>query len=149
MKQAHIDAAIEEARRGLAEGGIPIGAVLVKQGRIIGRGHNRRVQNGDPTAHGEIVCFRNAGPFKPKGTTLITTLAPCPMCAGASLITGLERVLILDRTNYSGYTQLLEQVGVVVEFAEDAAWIEEFKCWTQAHRALWAEDSDWQKVKKR
>ncbi len=113
-----IQAAVDEAKMGLAEGGIPIGAVVVKGKEIIGRGHNRRLQNKDLTAHGETECFRNASDklFDPAGTTLITTLSPCRMCAGATQIAGIERVIILDQENYDdGQAELLAKAGIEVE----------------------------------
>jgi len=140
----HANAAIAEARKSLHQGGIPIGAVLVRGGEIIGRGFNRRVQNNDPTAHGEIECLRNAGRFDGKGVTLYTTLSPCPMCAGATLIAKIRRIVIIDRTNYAGYTELLERMGVDIVVMEDSNWIQEFSIWCKANEKLWNEDGDWE-----
>ena len=113
-----IKEAVEQAKKGQAEGGIPIGAVVLRGKEIIGRGHNRRLQNKDITAHGEIEAFRDAGEalFDPAGTTLITTLSPCRMCAGATQIAGIGHVIILDRKNYDdGQAEVLTKAGIKVE----------------------------------
>src|SRR5829696_6237393 len=96
-------AAIDEARLGLSEGGLPIGAVLVRNGEIIGRGHNRRVQNGDQTAHAEINCFTNAGRQRTYAdTTLYSTLMPCFLCSGAAVQFGVKRIVVGEATNFPG-----------------------------------------------
>jgi len=140
-----VEQAIAEAKLGLSEGGIPIGAVLIKGSDIIGRGHNRRIQCNDPTAHGEIECLRNAGRFNPDDTTLVTTLSPCPMCAGAALIAGVKKVIILDKTNYDGRADLLTEAGVEVEVLEDKNLVKLFRNWTLIHPELWNEDGNWKK----
>ncbi len=108
-------AAVEEARLGLTEQGIPIGSVLVKDGRIIGRGHNRRVQSSDPTAHAEIDCLRNAGRIGHySGTVLYSTLMPCYYCAGAVVQFGIKRVIAGESETFEGARQFMEAHGVEV-----------------------------------
>jgi len=108
-------AAVEEARLGLTEQGIPIGSVLVKDGRIIGRGHNRRVQHGDPTAHAEIDCLRNAGRIGHyNGTVLYSTLMPCYYCAGAVVQFGIKKVIAGESETFQGARQFMEAHGVEV-----------------------------------
>jgi cytosine/creatinine deaminase len=146
-----IEMAFEEAKTGLSEGGIPIGAVLLKDGKIIGRGHNRRLQNQDLTAHGETECFRDAGLFDPSGTTLITTLSPCRMCSGATQIAGIEHVIILDQDNYDdGQAKLLTEAGVKVELVPHKEMIQLFKEWKNdpANRETWYGDGETKKVLK-
>ncbi len=146
-----IEMAVDEAKSGLAEGGIPIGAVLLKGDKVIGRGHNRRLQNQDLTAHGETECFRNAGLFDPVGTTLITTLSPCRMCSGATQIAGVERVIILDQDNYDdGQAKLLTEAGIKVEVVSHPAMIQLFKVWMNdpANRETWYGDGETKKVLK-
>jgi cytosine/creatinine deaminase len=148
---AAIEMAVAEAKAGLAEGGIPIGAVLVKGGKVIGRGHNRRLQNQDLTAHGETECFRNAGLFDPSATTLITTLSPCRMCSGATQIAGIEHVIILDQDNYNdGQARLLEEAGIGVTIAPHRDMIRLFKAWKDdpANRETWYGDGETKKVLK-
>ncbi len=113
--RAFIREALTEARRGLKEGGIPIGAVLVKDDRIIGRGHNMRVQENDPLAHAEICCIRNAGRIGNYGeTTLYSTLMPCYLCAGAVIQFGIPRVVVGESSNFHGAGDLLSSMGVEV-----------------------------------
>jgi cytosine/creatinine deaminase len=134
-------AALEEARVGLQEGGIPIGAVLVKDGAIIGRGHNRRVQNNDPLAHAEIECIRNAGRIGSyKGTVLYTTLMPCYLCAGAIVQFGIERIVVGDSQSFKGAPEFLNDQWVKVEelyWSECTELMEEFK---KQNPTLWNED---------
>jgi cytosine deaminase len=146
-----IEAAVEEAMAGLREGGIPIGAVVLKGKRIVGRGHNRRLQNKDLTAHGEIECFRNAGErlFDPEGTTLITTLSPCRMCAGATQLAGIRRVIILDQENYDdGQAVALEKAGIKVDIYPHTKMIEIFKDWKSnpANTETWYGDGETKKA---
>ncbi|MGB8737535.1 MAG: nucleoside deaminase [Rhodomicrobium sp.] len=146
-----IEAAVNEAKTGLEEGGIPIGAVVLKGRKIIGRGHNRRLQNSDLTAHGEIDCFRNTGAklFEPEGTTLITTLSPCRMCAGATQLAGIERVIILDQENYDdGQAEALERAGIKVEVRSHPEMIRIFKEWKEApqNKDAWYGDGNTNKV---
>src|SRR6202140_3981021 len=118
-----LDAAIEEAERGRDEGGIPIGAVLVHQGRIIGRGHNRRVQQGSPVLHGEMDALERAG-RQPASlyrvSVMYTTLSPCAMCSGAILLYGIPRVIIGENRTFLGEEDLLRGRGVAVEVLQDA-----------------------------
>lgn len=111
--------AIDEARSGLAEGGIPIGSVIVRDGKVIGRGRNRHVQNGDPTAHAEMECLRDMGPAGPlSDATLYTTMAPCIMCAGAMVHLGVGKVVIGDTTTFEGAMDFMREHGVEVETTE-------------------------------
>jgi creatinine deaminase len=134
-------AALEEARSGLQEGGIPIGAVLVKDGTIIGRGHNRRIQNNDPLAHAEIECIRNAGRIGSyKGTIFFTTLMPCYLCAGAIVQFGIERIVVGDSQSFTGALEFLHDQWVKVEeldWDECIDLMEEFKI---KNPTLWNED---------
>jgi cytosine deaminase len=117
-----LNAAIEEARKGLEEGGIPIGSVIVYQGKIIGRGHNRRVQEGSVVLHGEMDAFENAGRQPAdvyKNCTLYTTLSPCAMCSGAILLYGIPKVVIGENTSFLGEEALLKSRGVIVEIADN------------------------------
>ena len=117
-----MQAAIDEAQAGFDEGGIPIGSVIVHQGRIIGRGHNRRVQNGSPILHGEMDAFENAG-RQPASVyrecTLYTTLSPCSMCSGAILLYGIPRVVIGENRSFLGEEDLLRSRGVELTVLDD------------------------------
>lgn len=107
--------AIEEAQQGLREGGIPIGSLLVKDGKVIGRGHNRRVQENDPIVHAEIDCLRNAGRVgRYAGTTLYSTLMPCYLCAGAVVQFGIKKVVAGESVTFAGARQFMESHGVEV-----------------------------------
>ena len=110
-----LQAAIDEARQGMKEGGIPIGSVIVHGGRILGRGHNRRVQKGSPTLHGEMDALENAGRLPAKvlrECTIYTTLSPCSMCSGAILLYGIPRVVLAENTTFRGEEDLLRDRGV-------------------------------------
>lgn len=138
-----LQAAIEEARAGVEEGGIPIGSVLIHQGRIIGRGHNRRIQRGSAILHGEMDALENAGRLPAsvyRESVLYTTLSPCAMCSGAILLYGIPRVVIGENHTFLGEEDLLRQRGVEVEVLQDPsceAMMREFI----AHRPeLWNED---------
>jgi len=134
-------AALDEARAGLAEGGIPIGAVLVRDGKIIGRGRNRRVQKGDATAHAEIECLRNAGRSgNYKGTILYTTLMPCYLCSGAVVQFGIEYVVTGEATNFKGAEHFLRDHWVQVETLDDAECIALLGEFIRTHEELWNED---------
>ena len=138
-----LDAAVAEASLGLAEGGIPIGAVLVHDGRIIGRGHNRRIQRGSAILHGEMDALENAGrlPAAVYGrTVLFTTLSPCAMCSGAILLYGIPRVVIGENVTFCGEEDLLRSRGVSIEVVQDARCIEMMRRFIQEHPALWNED---------
>jgi cytosine deaminase len=134
-------AAIEEARRGRDTAGIPIGSVLVSEGRIVGRGHNQRVQRSDPTAHGEIDCLRNAGRVGSyRGMVLYSTLMPCYLCAGASVQFGIRRVVAGESETFAGARAFMEAQGVEVidlGLEECKRMMREF---IAAHPELWNED---------
>lgn len=110
-----MQAAIEEAKAGLSEGGIPIGSVLVKEGKVVGRGHNQRVQNNDPVTHAEIDCLRNAGRIgNYTGTTLYSTLMPCYLCSGAVVQFGIKKVIAGESATFPGAREFMESHGVEV-----------------------------------
>ncbi len=110
-----MQAAIDEARKGLSEGGIPIGSVLVKDGNIIGRGHNRRIQENDPVIHAEIDCLRNAGRIGVyKDTILYSTLMPCYLCAGASVQFGIKKIIAGECETFKGAREFMESHGIEV-----------------------------------
>ena len=134
--------ALEEARKGLSEGGLPIGSVLAdKQGQIVSRGHNLRVQNGDPTAHAETVCLRNAGRRRDwVELTLVSTLSPCIMCTGTVLLFRIPRVVIGENRNFKGAEDLFRQHGVGVVVLDDADCIRMMREFIAAHADLWNED---------
>lgn len=136
-------AAIEEARLGLAEGGIPIGSVIVHKGRIIGRGHNQRIQRGSAILHGEMAAFENAGrqPAKVyRESVLYTTLSPCAMCAGAILLYGIPKVVIGENKTFLGEENLLLSRGVAIEVLQDAGCIELMRNFIASKPQLWNED---------
>src|SRR5256712_10379593 len=143
MTDTFLFAAIEEAERGMAEGGIPIGSVIVHEGRIIGRGHNRRVQNGSPVLHGEMDALENAGRLPAavyREATLYTTLSPCAMCSGAILLYGIPRVIIGENRTFRGEEELLASRGVAIEVRQDPACIRLMTGIIRAHPDLWNED---------
>ena len=138
-----LTAAVAEAEQGLREGGIPIGAVLVCGGEIIGRGHNRRVQRGSAVLHGEMDALENAGRRAAatyRDTTLYTTLSPCAMCSGAILLYGIRRVVIGENRTFLGEEELLRSRGVAVDVRQDPACIRLMTEFIRAHPALWNED---------
>jgi len=138
-----LTAAVAEAEQGLREGGIPIGAVLVYGGEVIGRGHNRRVQRGSAVLHGEMDALENAGRRAAatyRDTTLYTTLSPCAMCSGAILLYGIQRVVIGENRTFLGEEELLRSRGVAVEVRQDPACIRLMTEFIRAHPALWNED---------
>jgi cytosine deaminase len=115
MDDQFMQEAIAEARQGLSEGGIPIGSVLVRDGQILGRGHNKRVQDNDPMTHAEIDCLRNAGRIGTyKGTTLYSTLMPCYLCAGAVVQFGIKKVIAGESKTFPGAREFMESQGVEV-----------------------------------
>ncbi|MBD8526574.1 nucleoside deaminase [Pseudomarimonas arenosa] len=138
-----MQAAIAEAQAGLAEGGIPIGSVLVHRGIIIGRGHNRRVQKGSTVLHGEMDALENAG-RQPASVyrecVLYTTLSPCPMCSGAILLYGIPRVVIGENRSFLGEEALLSSRGVALEVLDDPTCIELMRRFMAEKPALWNED---------
>jgi cytosine deaminase len=143
MNHEFLHAAIEEARTGERQGGIPIGSVLVHDGRIIGRGHNRRVQRGSAVLHGEMDALENAGrqPARVyRESVLYTTLSPCSMCSGAILLYGIPRVVVGENRTFLGEEELLRSRGVSVEVIQDAECVEMMTRFIQAHPELWKED---------
>ncbi len=136
--------AVEEARRGLAEGGIPIGSVLVHRGAIIGRGHNRRVQSGSVVLHGEMDALENAG-RQPASVyrecTIYTTLSPCAMCSGAILLYGIPKVVVGENQTFMGEEELLRSRGVSVEVRGDEECIRLMRKFIRANPGLWKEDT--------
>jgi creatinine deaminase len=135
--------AIAEARQGLAEGGIPIGAALAHDGTILGVGHNRRVQQGSAIRHGETDCLENVGRLPASvyaASTMVTTLSPCDMCTGAILLYGIPRVVIGENRNFYGGEDLLRSRGVEVVVLDDAECIEMMERFIVQHPALWHED---------
>ena len=140
---AFLEAAIDEARQGLAEGGIPIGSVLVHNGKIIGRGHNRRVQKGSPILHGEMDALENAGRLPAsvyKESVLYTTLSPCPMCTGALLLYGIPRVVVGENQTFMGEEDLLRTRGVSVAVVQDPSCIALMQGFIATKPELWNED---------
>ncbi|MDH0732644.1 nucleoside deaminase [Pseudomonas sichuanensis] len=138
-----MQAAIDEARKGLAEGGIPIGSVLVHDGKIIGRGHNRRVQQGSAILHGEMDALENAGRQPAsvyKEATLYTTLSPCAMCSGAILLYGIKQVIIGENTTFLGEEQLLASRGVELDVRHDEDCQKMMRDFIEAKPQLWNED---------
>ncbi len=136
-------AAIEEARAGLAEGGIPIGSVLVHEAKIVGRGHNRRIQRGSATLHGEMDALENAGRLTARvyrESTLYTTLSPCAMCTGAILLYRIPRVIVGENRTFLGEEDLLRSRGVVVEVLDDADCIAMMTTFIEENPRLWNED---------
>ena len=134
--------ALEEARIGLQEGGLPIGSVLAdRNGRIVSRGHNLRVQTGDPTAHAETVCIRNAGRRRDwTELTVVSTLSPCIMCTGSALLYRIPRVVIGENRNFMGAEELFRQRGVELVVLDDAQCIQMMAEFIRAHADLWNED---------
>ena len=138
-----LQAAIQEARRGLDEGGIPIGSVLVYRGEIIGRGHNRRVQKGSAVLHGEMDALENAGRRAAsvyRECTLYTTLSPCAMCSGAILLYGIPRVVIGENQTFRGEEELLRARGVELDIRNDAECIALMAAFITDKPELWNED---------
>jgi cytosine deaminase len=138
-----VRAAIREAELGLSEGGIPIGSVVVHDGRILGRGHNRRVQRGSVVLHGEMDALENAGRQPARiyrDCTIYTTLSPCAMCSGAILLYGIKRVVVGENRTFRGEEELLRDRGVAVEIHQDPRCQELMAQFIRAHPSLWHED---------
>ena len=138
-----LEAALDEARTGLAEGGIPIGAVLVLDGRIIGRGHNRRVQQGSSVLHAEIDCLENAGRLKAaeyRRCVLYSTLSPCDMCSGAVLLYGIPRVVIGENRSFQGPEDYLRSRGVDLEVTDSGECLDLMSDFIRLKPELWNED---------
>jgi len=135
--------AIKEAKRGLAEGGIPIGSVLVIDGKIRGRGHNKRIQEGSSVLHAEMDCLENAGRLKAKEyrrATLYSTLSPCDMCSGAVLLYGIPRVVVGENTNFQGPEEYVRKRGVEVVVLQDEKCISIMRDFIKGNPSLWNED---------
>jgi cytosine deaminase len=138
-----MQAAIEEAQKGLAEGGIPIGSVIVHDGKIIGRGHNRRVQEGSAIKHGEMDAFENAGrqPARVyREATLYTTLSPCAMCSGAILLYGIRKIIVGEHETFMGEEELLKSRGVEVDVLHDPVCVGLMQQFIADKPELWNED---------
>jgi len=138
-----LQAAIEEAQKGLDEGGIPIGSVLVHNGKIIGRGHNRRIQKGSAILHGEMDALENAGRLSAKiykESVLYTTLSPCPMCSGAIHLYGIPKVIIGENKTFMGEEAHLSSKGVDVEVVNDNSCIDMMNKFIDENPTLWNED---------
>ena len=143
MGDQFLDAAIEEARQGLAEGGIPIGSVLVIGGKIVGRGHNRRVQRGSAILHAEMDCLENAGRLKAadyRRAALYSTLSPCDMCSGTALLYGIPRVVIGENRTFQGPEDYVRSRGVELVVVDDQRCIELMRQFIAARPELWNED---------
>ncbi len=138
-----LEAAIAEARAGLAEGGIPIGSVLVVDGEIVGRGHNRRVQKGSAILHAEMDCLENAGRLPASAyrkATLYSTLSPCDMCSGTVLLYGIPRVVVGENRTFRGPEEYVRSRGVRVDVVDDAACVALMEAFIAARPDLWNED---------
>lgn len=143
MTDKYMQAAIAEAQKGLAEGGIPIGSVIVHKGTIIGRGHNRRVQKGSVVLHGEMDAFENAGRQPAsiyKECVLYTTLSPCPMCSGAILLYGIPKVIVGENQTFMGSEDLLRAQGVDVEVLNNEECVQMMQDFIDQKPQLWHED---------
>jgi creatinine deaminase len=138
-----LQAAIDEAKQGLAEGGIPIGSVLVIDGKIVGRGHNRRVQRGSAILHAEMDCLENAGRLKAsdyRRSVLYSTLSPCDMCSGTALLYDIPRIVIGENRTFQGPEEYVRSRGVQVEIADDRECYELMQQFIAANPELWNED---------
>ncbi|MGE3802140.1 MAG: nucleoside deaminase [Candidatus Kapaibacterium sp.] len=135
--------AIEEAKKGRSEGGIPIGSVIVHEGKVLGQGHNKRIQQGSVVLHGEMDALENAGRQPAsiyRNSTLYTTLSPCPMCTGAILLYGIPRVVIGENQTFMGDEDLLRTRGVEVEVLNDSECIQIMTDFIEGNPELWNED---------
>ena len=138
-----LQAAIEEAKKGMAEGGIPIGSVLVIDDKIVGRGHNRRVQNGSAVLHAEMDCLENAGRIKAsdyKRATLYSTLSPCDMCSGAVLLYGIPKVVVGENKTFKGPEEYVKSRGVDVKVMDNQECINLMETFIKNNPELWNED---------
>lgn len=143
MMDPFLKAALDEARAGISEGGIPIGSVIVHHGKIIGRGHNRRVQNGSAILHGEMDALENAGRHPAKvyrGSVLYTTLSPCSMCSGAILLYGIPKVVVGENKTFLGEEDWLRSKGVEIAVVNDAECLEMMETFVREKPDLWNED---------
>ena len=142
-KDEFLQAAIEEARVGLAEGGIPIGSVLVIDGQIVGRGHNRRVQKGSAILHAEMDAIENAGRLKAsdyRRSVLYSTLSPCDMCSGAALLYRIPRIVIGENRTFRGPEDHVRSRGVLLQIVDDSECIRLMEAFIQSRPELWNED---------
>jgi cytosine deaminase len=140
---SYLQAALEEAKKGLAEGGIPIGSVLVIDGQIVGRGHNRRVQNGSVVLHAEMDCLENAGRLSAadyRRATLYSTLSPCDMCSGAVLLYGIPKVVVGENRTFRGPEAYVRSRGIEVEVADSPECRQLMESFIAENPALWNED---------
>ncbi len=138
-----LQAAVDEAKLSLSEGGIPIGSVLVSEGKIIGRGHNCRVQTGSPIDHGEMNCLRNAGRLPAqiyRSSTMYSTLSPCPMCSGAIVLYKIPRVIVGENRNFLGAEGYMRSQRIRVDVVQDAECIQLMKQFIAENPNLWNED---------
>jgi creatinine deaminase len=138
-----LQAAIEQAKEGLASGGIPIGSVLVIGGEIVGRGHNQRVQKLSPVLHAEMDCLENAGRLRPeeyRRATLYSTLSPCDMCSGAILLYKIPKVVVGESRTFQGPEEYLRSRGVDVIVVDDPACVSMMRQFQKEHAELWSED---------
>jgi len=143
MNDPFMQAAIEEARQGMREGGIPIGSVIVHDGKILGRGHNRRVQSGSAILHGEMDALENAGRQAAsvyRECVLYTTLSPCSMCSGAILLYGIPRIVVGENQTFMGEEELLRARGVAVEVLQNEECIRLMRQFIDRNPSLWNED---------
>jgi cytosine deaminase len=141
MSDPFMEAAIAEARRGLAEGGIPIGSVLVREGKIVAAGHNRRVQENDPVTHAEIDCLRRAGRLGSfRDTVLYSTLMPCYLCAGAVVQFGIKTVVVGESRTFAGAADFMRKHSVSVTDLNLPECVELMRTFVAAHPELWKED---------
>lgn len=143
MKDKFLDAAIEEARKGLSEGGIPIGSVLVIDGEIVGRGHNSRVQKGSAILHAEMDCLENAGRLTSKEyqrAVLYSTLSPCDMCSGAALLYKIPKIVIGENKTFKGPEDYVRSCGVELEIVNDRECIKMMEDFIRINPELWNED---------
>jgi len=143
MTDSFFTLAIEEAKKGLADGGIPIGAVLVLDGKIVGRGHNRRVQNSSAILHAEMDCLENAGRLQAadyRRATLYSTLSPCDMCSGAVLLFGIPKIVIGENQTFCGPEEYLRLRGVEIDVLDDKECRGLMEMFIQDNQNLWNED---------
>ncbi len=139
----YLQAAIDEAKKGLAAGGIPIGSVLVLDGKVVGRGHNQRVQRGSPILHAEMDCLENAGRLSPaeyRRSTLYSTLSPCDMCSGTVLLYGIPRVVIGENRTFMGPEEYLRSRGVSLRVVDSPECVTMMADFARDHPELWNED---------
>jgi cytosine deaminase len=143
MRDPFLEAAIQQAKKSLSEGGIPSGSVLVHDGKIIGRGHNCRVQTGSPIDHGEMNCLRNAGRLPAsvyRNCTIYSTLSPCPMCSGAIVLYKIPRVVVGENHTFLGAEEYMRSQGIAVEVIQDEECIRFMKAFIREKPQLWHED---------